>query len=190
MSHAGGGDGRVERQQQTVAVAEAVAVEEATAVAVATLVVAVGGDRAMMTTLLRRHPEQNLHRGRFTPYLKYFRDVGPSYILTGISEDFRRKLGFGSREAFSWMITTLFRGHPEQCLQTLARTHTTHHFKSKPSYAEVWALASPSHVQLASLLLMFLRCCASGLGVLKPSWQHLSFARYLQRFRTIRPPVV
>ena len=36
-------------------------------------------------------------------------------------------------------------------------SNTTHHFKNKPSYAEVWALrvlASPSHVQLASLFLM------------------------------------
>ena len=38
------------------------------------------------------------------------------------------------------MITTLFRGQPEQYLHTLARTHTTHHFKSKPSCAEVLAL--------------------------------------------------
>ena len=39
--------------------------------------------------------------------------------------------------------------------------------KDKPSYGEVWALrvlASLSHVQLASSLLMFRRCCASGFG--------------------------
>ena len=45
--------------------------------------------------------------------------------------------------------------------------NTTHHFKDKPSYAEVWAsrvLASLSHVQLASLFLMFRRCCAPGFG--------------------------
>ena len=40
-------------------------------------------------------------------------------------------------------------------------------WKDKPSYAEVWAsrvLASLSHVQLASLFLMFRRCCAPGFG--------------------------
>ena len=48
-----------------------------------------------------------------------------------------------------------------------AFSNTTHHFKDKPSYAEVWALrvlASLSHVQLASLFLMFRRCCAPGFG--------------------------
>ena len=62
------------------------------------------------------------------------------------------------------MITTMFRGrHPEQYLHTLPHTHHIP-LKSKPSYAEVSALgpASPSHVQLASLFLMFGRCCASG----------------------------
>ena len=45
--------------------------------------------------------------------------------------------------------------------------HLKHHLKSKPSYAEVWALrmlASPARVQLASLFLVFIRCCASGFG--------------------------
>ena len=63
------------------------------------------------------------------------------------------------------MTTTLFRGHPEQYLHTLARTHYTL-LKSKPSCAAVWALgvlASPFHFQLA-LFLMFMRCCASGFG--------------------------
>ena len=49
---------------------------------------------------------------------------------------------------------TLLRGHP-----------ALHLHKSKPSYAEVGALgglASSSHVQLASLFSMFIRCCASG----------------------------
>ena len=44
---------------------------------------------------------------------------------------------------------------------------TTHHFKDKPSYAEVWAsrvLRALSHVQLASLFLMLRRCCAPGFG--------------------------
>ena len=35
----------------------------------------------MMTTLVHGHPEQYLHRGRFTRYLQYFRDGGPSYMI-------------------------------------------------------------------------------------------------------------
>ena len=70
----------------------------------------------MMTTLLRRHPEQNLQKSRFI--------WQPFYILTkptsglcaldhGISEGFRRKLETGWGKLFSGMITTLFRGLPE-----------------------------------------------------------------------------
>ena len=43
---------------------------------------------------------------------------------------FRKTFGENSElvrgKLFSWMITTLFRGHPEQYLQTLAHTHTHH----------------------------------------------------------------
>ena len=35
----------------------------------------------MMTKLVRRHPEQYLHKSRFTRYLQYFRDGGPSYMM-------------------------------------------------------------------------------------------------------------
>ena len=60
----------------------------------------------MMATLLRRHPEQHLQKSRFTQYLQYFCDVGPSYIVTkptsglgeldiGLWEGFRRKLEIG-----------------------------------------------------------------------------------------------
>ena len=38
----------------------------------------VGG---MMTTLVHRHPEQYLHKSRFTRYLQYFRDGGPSCMM-------------------------------------------------------------------------------------------------------------
>ena len=92
------------------------------------------------------------------------------------------------------MITTLFRGHSEQYFRTLAHTrHTTLQKQTLlrrglgfrgvgeplPSTAgifgfDVWKLAVALQV----------------LGVLKPSWQHLRFARYLQRLRTIRAPVV
>ena len=34
-----------------------------------------------MTALVHRHPEQYLHRSRFTRYLQYFRDGGPSYMM-------------------------------------------------------------------------------------------------------------
>ena len=71
-----------------------------------------GGLRgAMMTTLLRRHPEQYLQKNRFTRYLQYFRVVGPSYTYShqttsglceldlGISESFLRKLELGRGDA-------------------------------------------------------------------------------------------
>ena len=32
--------------------------------------------------VLCRHPEQYLQKSSFTWYLQYFRDVGPSYIVT------------------------------------------------------------------------------------------------------------
>ena len=77
----------------------------------------------MMTTLLRRHREQYLQKSRFTRYLQYFRDwtkptSGRCELDLGILEGFRQKLEFGWGEAFSGMITTLFRGHPEQYLHT------------------------------------------------------------------------
>ena len=40
-----------------------------------------GGVGGMMTTLVHRHPEQYLHKSRFTPHLQYFRDGGPSYMM-------------------------------------------------------------------------------------------------------------
>ena len=42
----------------------------------------VGGGAGTMMTLLRRHPEQYLQKSRLTRYFQYFRDVGPSYIVT------------------------------------------------------------------------------------------------------------
>ena len=56
-----------------------------------------------MTTLLCRHTEEYLQKSRFSRYLQYFRDVGPSDIVTkptsglceldlGISEGFRENL--------------------------------------------------------------------------------------------------
>ena len=49
-----------------------------------------------MTTLLRRHPEQHLQKSRFTRFLQYFRDVGPSHIVTNCTLDFASStLGFG-----------------------------------------------------------------------------------------------
>ena len=40
-----------------------------------------GGGGGMMTTLVHGHPEQYLHKSRFTRYLQYFRDGGPSYMI-------------------------------------------------------------------------------------------------------------
>ena len=66
---------------------------------------------------------------------------------------FRRKLEIGWGEAFSGMITTLFRGHPEHYLQTLARTPRSGLwgcFRAPPSTAGIFVL-------------MLLRCYASGI---------------------------
>ena len=41
----------------------------------------VGGGVGGMTTLVHKHPEQYLHKSRFTRYLQYFRDGGPSYMM-------------------------------------------------------------------------------------------------------------
>ena len=47
----------------------------------------------MMTTLVRRHPEQYLHKGRFTRYLQYFRNGGPSYMMM-VSKHHASSVGF------------------------------------------------------------------------------------------------
>ena len=49
----------------------------------------------MMTTVLRKHTKQYHHKSRFTRYLQYFRDVGPSLIVTNCTLDFvNSTLGF------------------------------------------------------------------------------------------------
>ena len=49
----------------------------------------------MMTTVLRKHTKQYHHKSRFTRYLQYFRDVGPSHIVTNCTLDFANStLGF------------------------------------------------------------------------------------------------
>ena len=48
-----------------------------------------------MTTVLRKHTKQYHHKSRFTRYLQYFRDVGPSHIVTNCTLDFANStLGF------------------------------------------------------------------------------------------------
>ena len=47
-----------------------------------------GGEGGMMTTVLRKHTKQYHHKSRFTRYLQYFRDVGPSHIVTNCTLDF------------------------------------------------------------------------------------------------------
>ena len=54
-----------------------------------------GGEGGMMTTVLRKHTKQYHHKSRFTRYLQYFRDVGPSHIVTNCTLDFANStLGF------------------------------------------------------------------------------------------------
>ena len=49
----------------------------------------------MMTTMLCRPPEQHLQKSRFARFLQYFRDVGPSHIVTNCTLDFANStLGF------------------------------------------------------------------------------------------------
>ena len=59
---------------------------------------ALGGMRGwggMMTTVLRKDTKQYHHKSRFTRYLQYFRDVGPSLIVTNCTLDFAGStLGF------------------------------------------------------------------------------------------------
>ena len=69
----------------------------------------------MMTTLLHRHHEQHPQKSRFSQYLHYFRDVGPSYIVTkrtsGLCEHWAlRGLGWG--EAVFTLYLKYF-GHVE-----------------------------------------------------------------------------
>ena len=48
-----------------------------------------------MTTLLCRPPEQHLQKSRFIWVLQYYRDVGPSHIVTNCTLDFANStLGF------------------------------------------------------------------------------------------------
>ena len=48
-----------------------------------------------MTTLLCRPPEPHLQKSRFAWFLQYFRDVGPSHIVTKCTLDFANStLGF------------------------------------------------------------------------------------------------
>ena len=48
-----------------------------------------------MTTVLRKHTKQYHHKSRFARYLQYFRDVGPSRIVTNCTLDFANwTLGF------------------------------------------------------------------------------------------------
>ena len=104
-----------------------------------------------MTTLFQQthrtiSPEE---QSRFTRYLLYFRDVGPSYLLIestsglceldpGISESFLRKLELGWGEACfgdddGIASRTPRATSPHPC------AHTIRYVKRKPSFAEVWA---------------------------------------------------
>ena len=43
--------------------------------------------------MVHRHPEQYLHKSRFTRYLQYFRDGGPSYMMM-VSKHHASSVGF------------------------------------------------------------------------------------------------
>ena len=73
-----------------------------------------------MTTVLCKHTKQYHHKSRFTRYLQYFRDVGPSLKVTNCTLDFansalgfgfRRKLEIGWREACFFTRYLKFLGH-------------------------------------------------------------------------------
>ena len=94
--------------------------------------------------------------------LQYFRDVGPSYIVTeptpglceldpGISKGFWRKLEIGWGEAF------FGDDHPHN-ISTPRCTRTTQYFTNKPPYADVWALGV---LASSSQFLMFIKRCDS-----------------------------
>ena len=53
----------------------------------------------MMTTVLHKHTKQYHHKSRFTRHLQYFRDVGPSLIVTNCTLDFADST-LGSARAF------------------------------------------------------------------------------------------
>ena len=82
---------------------------------------------------------------------------------------FRRKLEIGWGEAFFGDDHDTVSRKPDQYLHTLAREHQTVLQKQtllrQPLGFRV--LANSSHVQLASLFLMFIRCCASGFRSIK-----------------------
>ena len=98
-----------------------------------------GGVGGMMTTLVRKHPEQYLHKGRFTRYLQYFRNGGPSYMMM-VSKHHASSVGFpdsggmggwggGGGGGGGGMMTTLVHGHPEQYLHKSRFTRYLQYFR-------------------------------------------------------------
>ena len=159
----------------------------------------------MMTRSLQRHPEQYLQGAGFTRHFQCFRDVGPCFLVTkptsgfceldlGISESFRRKLEIAWGEAsFGDDHDTVSR--TPRTISPHPSVHTPHSTSkantSTPRSGLLRVLARSSHVYSWHTCFRCLQDAAlQVLGVLKPSWQHLRFARYLQRLRTIRPPAV
>ena len=65
----------------------------------------------MLTTLLCRPPEQHLQKSRFTRFLQYFRDVGPSHTVTNCALDFAN-----STLGFARVVAKLEIGWGEACL--------------------------------------------------------------------------
>ena len=161
-----------------------------------------GGDDDLVTQTPRTiSSEEPFHSTSAELFVMWDHRIASPNLITsgrceldlGISEGFRQKLEIGWGEAFSGMITTLFRGHPEQYLHTLARTCHTPLQKQTLLRRGLGfrGVGEPLPRTAGSFGFDVLQDVAlQGLGVLKPSWQHLCLARYLQRLRTIRRPEV
>ena len=128
----------------------------------------VGGGGDDDDSVAQTHPKQYHHKSRFTRYLQHFREVGPSHVVTnctldfandiGLCEGFRRKLEIGWGKLVLKIFCTVFKVL-RSCLSPLLPTVLL-----AALLLPGGVLASLSHVQLASLFLMFRRCCASGFG--------------------------
>ena len=113
-----------------------------------------------MTTLLCR-----LQKRRFTRFLPYFRNVGTSHIVTKRTLDFANStLGFARAFGGGGVGGRGVGGWHDDVQATSPTPHTTSKTSPPMLRSAFRVLASPSHVQLASLFLMFRRCCAPGFG--------------------------
>ena len=127
-----------------------------------------------MTTLLQtprtKSPEKSVVLGISTTCVMSDHLIySPNLLLDGgLSAKTRNWVG---GKAFSGMITTLFHGHPEQYLHTLALA-CTHHAPLQQQTLLRQGLSfkgvcEPLPHTAGIFVVMFLRCCASGFGSVK-----------------------